>query len=512
MLSKVKGCGLIGIDGYVIEVETDISGGIPAVDIVGLGDIAIKESKERVKSAIKNSGYEFPTRRITVNLAPANLKKEGSALDLPIAIGILSASKQIDNEHNDKYMFLGELSLDGAIKPVNGVLPMAVCAKEKGVEGVFVPAENAAEAAVISDINVYPAKSLNDVVNHINDEEKLSPFKTDINAIMNSESNLNINFADVKGQSNVKRAIEVAAAGSHNCIMIGTPGSGKSMIAKCLPGILPGMTFEEAIEVTKIHSVAGKLSKKTSLITNRPFRNPHHTISDISLIGGGRIPQPGEISLAHYGVLFLDEVPEFSKKALEVLRQPLEDGLVTISRINSSIEYPAKTMLVLAANPCRCGNYLDSEKECTCSLRQVRQYMGKISGPLFDRIDIHIEVASVKFSDLENETKEESSESIRKRVNAARKIQIDRYRGLNIYSNSQLLPAMITKFCKIDDKSRALLKSAFDRLGLSARAHSRILKVARTIADIDGNEDISINHIAEAIQYRSLDRRFTERN
>ncbi|MFA6308254.1 MAG: YifB family Mg chelatase-like AAA ATPase [Clostridia bacterium] len=511
MLSKVKSCGLIGIDGYVIEVETDISSGIPAVDIVGLGDIAVRESRERVKSAIKNSGFEFPTRKITINLAPANMRKEGSSLDLPIAMGILAASGQIDITHIDEYIFLGELSLDGSVKSVNGVLSMALCANEHGIKSVVLPHENADEAAIVREIEVLPINNLTEIAQHINGLKKLNIHTVNIEAIMNETGIFNIDFADVKGQTNVKRALEVAAAGAHNCIMIGSPGSGKSMIAKRLPGILPSMTFEEAIEVTKIHSISGKLPGRTSLMTTRPFRSPHHTISDISLIGGGRIPKPGEISLANYGVLFLDEVPEFSKEALEVLRQPLEDGIVTVSRINSSIRYPAKTMLVLAANPCRCGNYLDPDKLCTCTSRQVQQYMGKISGPLLDRLDIHIEVSSVKFNELQNIKAEENSKSIRERVNKARNIQINRYKGLNIYANSQLEPSMLNKFCRIDDKSRGLLRSAFEKLGLSARAHSRILKVSRTIADIDGSEEIKLVHIAEAIQYRSLDRRFIEK-
>ncbi len=508
MLSKVKSCGLIGIDGYIIEVETDISSGVPSLDIVGLGDIAVRESKERVRSAIKNSGFEFPTRKITINLAPANMRKEGSSLDLPIALGILAAFEQIDNTHLDEYMFLGELSLDGSVKSVNGVLPMAMCANDNGIASIVLPRQNADEAAVIKGIDVIPINNLSEIVRHINGSKKLDIHTIDLETIMNETGIFESDFADVKGQANVKRALEVAAAGAHNCIMIGSPGSGKSMIAKRLPGILPCMTFEEAIEVTKIYSISGKLPKKVSLLTTRPFRSPHHTISDISLIGGGRIPKPGEISLAHYGVLFLDEVPEFSKEALEVLRQPLEDGIVTVSRIYSSIKYPANAMLVLAANPCRCGNYLDLDKNCTCTPRQVQQYLGKLSGPLLDRLDIHIEVASVKFNELQNSKPEESSSSIRKRVDRARDIQLQRYKGMNIYSNSQLQPSMINKFCKIDDKCRELLRNAFDKLGLSARAHSRILKVSRTIADIDGSIDIMPAHIAEAIQYRSLDRRF----
>jgi magnesium chelatase family protein len=508
MLSKVKSCGLVGIDGYVVEVETDISNGIPGFEIVGLGDSAIKESKERVRAAIKNSGQEFPVRKITINLAPANIRKEGSGFDLSIALGILAATEQIDVRDLSNYMFVGELSLDGVIKPVNGVLPMAICALADGVENLVLPVENAEEAAVVKGVNVLPAQNISQVVSHLNGEKKLQKHLVDLDGIFSNNMEHDLDFCDVKGQENVKRALEVAASGGHNCIMIGSPGSGKTMIAKRLPTILPALTFEEALEVTKIHSIAGILPPKTSLVTNRPFRSPHHTISDIGLIGGGKYPKPGEISLSHYGVLFLDEVPEFSKDALEVLRQPLEDGYVTISRVNASLTYPSKTMLICAANPCKCGNFLETSKQCNCSPRQIQQYMGKLSGPLLDRIDIHIEVASVKYKDLEGTGEEEKSGTIRERVNRARNIQLNRYKGLKIYSNSQLTPSLINKFCKLDETGKELLKNAFDKLGLSARAHNRILKVARTIADMEESEDIKPNHLAEAIQYRSLDRKF----
>lgn len=508
MLSKVKSCGLVGIDGYVVEVETDISNGIPGFEIVGLGDAAVKESKERVRAAIKNSGQEFPVRKITINLAPANIRKEGSAFDLGIALGILAATEQIDGRSLSKYMFIGELSLDGVIKPVNGVLPMAICALQEGVENLVLPLENAEEAAVVKGVNVLPAQNISQVVSHLNGENKLQKHIVDIEGIFSNNIEHELDFCDVKGQENVKRALEVAASGGHNCIMIGSPGSGKTMIAKRLPTILPALTFEEALEVTKIHSIAGMLPPKTSLVTNRPFRSPHHTISDISLIGGGKYPKPGEISLSHYGVLFLDEVPEFSKDALEVLRQPLEDGYVTISRVNASLTYPSKTMLICAANPCKCGNFLEPSKQCNCSPKQIQQYMGKLSGPLLDRIDIHIEVASVRYKDLEGTGEEEKSSDIRERVNRARNIQLNRYKGLKIYSNSQLTPSLISKFCKLDEAGKELLKNAFDKLGLSARAHNRILKVARSIADMEESEDIKPNHLAEAIQYRSLDRKF----
>ncbi|MEN2776560.1 YifB family Mg chelatase-like AAA ATPase [Acetivibrio clariflavus] len=507
MLSKVKSFGLMGIDGYVVIVETDISTGIPAFDIVGLGDTAVKESKERVRSAIKNAGLEFPIKRITVNLAPADKKKEGSAFDLPIALGILIATEQIVNREIDNYAFIGELSLDGEIKPIKGILPMVISARQNGIENIIVPMKNADEAAVVNDINVLPAQNIIDVVNHLNGAGKLNIHAIDIDKLFENNMEYDVDFADVKGQENVKRALEVAAAGGHNCLMIGSPGSGKTMLARRLPTILPAMTFEEALEVTKIHSIAGTLPDNVSLITKRPFRAPHHTISNVSLIGGGKYPKPGEISLAHFGVLFLDELPEFDRNALEVLRQPLEDGIVTVSRVNATYTYPARTTLICAANPCKCGNYLDETKECTCTPKQIQQYLGKLSGPLLDRIDLHIEVPSVKFTDLVNREEGEKSCVIRERVNRARKIQQERYKGLNIYSNAELTPALIKKYCKLDDQCSDILKNAFERLGLSARAHNRILKVARTIADLDESQNIRKEHLLEAIQYRSLDRK-----
>jgi len=508
VLSKVKTCGLYGLDGYIIDVETDVRNGMTICDVVGLGDTAVKEATIRVKTAIKNTGFKFPETRITINLAPANIKKEGSAFDLSLAIGILAASDQIYNEELEKYMFVGELSLDGEIRPVNGILPIAICAHQNGFHNLILPFENANEAAVVKGLNIISAKNIIEVVEHLNNVKKIEPHYIDIDSLFNKKIDHELDFADVKGQENVKRALEVAAAGAHNCFMIGSPGCGKTMLAKRLPTILPVLTFEEALEVTKIHSIAGLLPAKTSLITSRPFRSPHHTMSDISLIGGGKYPKPGEISLAHFGVLFLDELPEFSKDAIEVLRQPLEDGIVTISRVAATLSYPAKTTLICAANPCKCGNFLEASKSCSCNSKQIKQYLGKLSGPLLDRIDIHIEVSSVKYKDLESIKEEEKSSSIRERVNKARQIQLERYKGTKIYSNSQLTPSMINKFCKIDEKGKLLLKDSFEKLGLSARAHSRIIKVARTIADIDGSEDIKINHLAEAIQYRSLDRKF----
>jgi magnesium chelatase family protein len=508
MLSKIRSSGVYGIDGYAVEVETDISGGIPAFDIVGLVDTAVRESKERVRSAIRNSGLDFPSRRITVNLAPANVKKDGSAYDLPIALGILVSTGQISKGLDmGKYMFVGELSLDGEIKPVRGVLPMAVNALATGIESLVVPSANAVEAAVVKGLEVFAARNISEVVSHLNCEKRLEAVSINIDDLFKGNCEYDVDFSDVKGQENVKRALEVAASGGHNCLMVGSPGAGKTMLARRLPTILPPMTFEESLEVTKIHSIAGILPSNTPLVTIRPFRSPHHTISDIGLVGGGKYPKPGEICLSHYGVLFLDELPEFGRDALEVLRQPLEDGIVTISRASASFTYPAKTTLICAANPCKCGNHLDESKQCTCTPRQIKQYMGRLSKPLLDRIDIQVEVASVSYSELEAGKAEEKSRVIRERVTKARRIQLERYKGLRIYSNSQLSPSLTNRFCRVDEKGRELLRNAFERFGLSARAHNRILKVSRTIADMDGSEEIKTCHLAEAIQYRSLDRR-----
>lgn len=508
MISKVKSCGLMGIDGYIVDVEVDISKGLPSFDIVGLPDAAIRESRERVRSAIKNCNLEFPIKRIIINLAPAHIKKEGPSFDLPISIGILQACEQLEMKDVDQYMFLGELSLNGELRPVNGVLPAVITAYNYGIKKVIVPQDNAYEAAVIKELEVYPAAHLYDVICHLTGEKTLPVFKIDVNDLLTSQNQYDVDFSDVKGQENVKRALEVAAAGGHNCLMIGSPGCGKTMIAKCLPTILPDMTFQEALEVTKIYSIAGLLPKGVSLITARPFRNPHHTVSNASLVGGGKIPKPGEITLAHFGVLFLDELPEFKKDVLEVMRQPLEDGEVTISRVNATLTYPCSTMLVASMNPCKCGFYGDPVRECTCSQAEIQKYLGKISGPLLDRMDIHVEVSPVKYKDLESTDTLESSQQIKERVNMARQIQRKRYEKYGIFCNAQLKPAHIQKFCALGEAEKSLLRSAFDKLGLSARAHHRILKVARTIADLENSERIQTHHLAEAIQYRSLDRKY----
>ncbi|MGI6669489.1 MAG: YifB family Mg chelatase-like AAA ATPase [Acetivibrionales bacterium] len=507
MYSKIASCGILGIDGYIAEVETDIGSGIPSFDIVGLGDAAIRESRDRVRSAVKNSGYEFPIRKITVNLAPANLKKEGSAFDLAIALGILASAGTIDYHTVRHSLFIGELALDGGIKPVKGVLPMAVCAGQNGFKRMFLPGENAKEANIVKNVSIIPVSNLREVVEIINGKKEIEPYNDDSTGMFQGKTDYDVDFADVKGQESVKRALEVAASGGHNCLMIGAPGCGKTMLARRLPTILPSLTFEEALEVTKIHSIAGILPPGTPLVSARPFRSPHHSISSTALAGGGLIPRPGEISLAHYGVLFLDELPEFDRKSMEVLRQPLEDGIITISRVRANLTYPAKTMLVCAANPCKCGRFLEPAGGCSCTPAQIRQYFGKLSGPLLDRMDIHIEVPAVKFDELDGGPTGDSSAVIRERVEKARRIQLERYKGMNIYSNSQLKPSMFAKFCRLDEKCREILRNAFDKLGMSARAHSRIIKVARTIADMDESEKIRPVHITEAIQYRSLDRK-----
>ena len=500
MLSHIYSCGLSGIDGFSVCVETDISNGLPAFDIVGLPDAAVKEAKERIRSAIKNTGFRFPAKHIVINLAPASKRKEGSGYDLPMALSIICATEQIYAPDLSKCAFFGELSLDGTVQPINGILPMVISAYKSGFTDMFVPTENADEAAVIEGVNIYPVSSLKALCDHFFDLT---------NYFASSASNV-LDFCDVKGQENVKRALEIAAAGNHNVLLIGSPGTGKTMLAQRMPSILPDLSFDEALEVTKIHSIAGLLPKDQPLILNRPFRSPHHTISSAGLSGGGSTPKPGELSLAHNGILFLDELPEFRRDSLEVLRQPLEDGNVTISRVNATLTYPCNIMLIASMNPCKCGYFGDSRRQCTCTPTQVNRYRSRISGPLLDRIDIQVEVSNVDYDDLSSTENSETSAEIKKRVNKTRKLQLERYKDYNIYSNSQLDAGMLKKFCPLGEEENAILRAAFDNLGLSARAHSRILKVARTIADLEGSENIKSEHIAEAIQYRSLDRKYFE--
>lgn len=507
MLAKIESCALLGIDALLVQVQVDVGSGLAKTTVVGLPDAAVQESRERVASAVRNSGFGFPSGRVTVNLAPADIRKEGPAFDLPIALAVLAATEQIVGEDMGRLVAAGELGLDGSVRPVSGVLPIALAARKAKRAGIIVPAQNVAEATVIEGLDVYPVRTLWEAAEVVAQPEKRTPAPSTAGDWNLSEPSYPIDFSEVKGQPHVKRALEVAAAGGHNVVMVGPPGSGKTMLAMRLPTVLPPLRLEEALEVTKIYSISGKVPSGKGLVTTRPFRSPHHTISAAGLAGGGRIPTPGEISLAHHGVLFMDELPEFNRDALEVMRQPLEDGVVNISRVAGTAEFPARVMLVAALNPCPCGYYMDATRNCTCSVTKIRRYLQRISGPLLDRVDIHIEVPRLKRDELLTPANGEPSSAVRARVRLARDVQTRRFGDGTVFCNAHMLPRHLKESCALTDDVRQFLSNAIDQLGLSARAFDRVVKLSRTIADLDGADGIALPHVAEAIQYRGLDRK-----
>lgn len=505
MYAKVKSLGVFGLDAFGVTVECDISSGLPRFDLVGLPDAVVKESRERVRASVKNSHLDFPVSRITVNIAPADIKKEGSVYDLPVFIAILKASGQLKGD-TDNFAFVGELSLDGEIRSVNGILPMLIKARDCGIKAVFIPWENELEGSVLEGIEVLPVKNIYEVMKHISGVEKIAPCYS--KEFSQKQTEYSIDFSDVKGQQEAKRALEISAAGGHNCLMVGPPGAGKSMLAKRLPTILPDMSFQEKLETTKVYSIAGRIPKGTALINERPFRAPHYTVSAQALTGGGTAIKPGEISLAHNGVLFMDEFPEFDRRAKESLRQPIEDGIVNIARTSGSVTYPSNIMMLCAMNPCPCGFFGHPAKECKCTPAAKKRYLDKISGPILDRIDIHIEVAPVEYEQLSDKSMGESSAVIKARVDKARAVQRERFKGTEVTCNAKMTPQMTKDFCVLSDEANNLLKISFEKLGMSARAYDKILRISRTIADLDSSENIELNHIAEALQYRSLDRKY----